>query len=259
MSVAIAPAPVAPPRSPLRAAPGTPPHDRGALRRARLFRGLDEETAHRFAGEFTVVSVPEATVLFAPGEPVDRLYLVLCGTVKLVSPASNGRGCVLELVGPGEQFGDAELVQGDAGELSAAAVSDAVLAVLPREALERWIERRPQISLALLQVLMRRLRRRDREIADLVAGDVPERIARQLMRLARRLGTRQGGVVHVPHGLTQTELGQLVGASRETVNKVLGDFAGRGWLRLEGRSFAILDAARLARRARIGVVPAPAG
>jgi CRP-like cAMP-binding protein len=69
--------------------------------------------------------------------------------------------------------------------------------------------------------------------------------------MAGRFGTRDGGVLRVTHDLTQEEIAQLVGASRETVNKALADFASRGWLRLDGKSIIILDPERLARRARV--------
>ena len=79
---------------------------------------------------------------------------------------------------------------------------------------------------------------------------MPGRVAKNLLQMAGRFGTRDGGVLRVTHDLTQEELAQLVGASRETVNKALADFAHRGWLRLEGKSVLISDSERLARRAR---------
>ena len=75
-------------------------------------------------------------------------------------------------------------------------------------------------------------------------------MAKNLLQMAGRFGTRDGGVLRVTHDLTQEELAQLVGASRETVNKALADFASRGWLRLDGKSVLILEPDRLARRAR---------
>jgi CRP-like cAMP-binding protein len=79
---------------------------------------------------------------------------------------------------------------------------------------------------------------------------VPGRVAKALLDLADRFGVRTEDGVHVAHDLTQEELAQLVGASRETVNKSLADFAGRGWLRLEGRAVTLLDVERLRRRAK---------
>ena len=102
----------------------------------------------------------------------------------------------------------------------------------------------------LLRVVARRLRRTNTMLADLIFVDVPGRVAKQLLQLAQRFGSVDGGQLRVTHDLTQEELAQLVGASRETVNKALADFAQRGWLRLEGKSVVILDRERLARRAR---------
>ena len=101
-----------------------------------------------------------------------------------------------------------------------------------------------------LRGLARRLRRTNNNLADLIFTDVPGRVAKQLLQLAQRFGTQEGGALRVTHDLTQEEIAQLVGASRETVNKALADFAHRGWIRLEGKSVLISDSERLARRAR---------
>ena len=96
-----------------------------------------------------------------------------------------------------------------------------------------------------------RLRRINDIKADLVFTDVPGRVAKALLDLGSRFGVQQDNGLQVNHDLTQEELAQLVGASRETVNKALADFASRGWLRLDGKSVIILDPERLARRARV--------
>jgi CRP-like cAMP-binding protein len=102
----------------------------------------------------------------------------------------------------------------------------------------------------LLRALAQRLRRTNEAMADLVFSDVPGRVAKALLDLAEKFGDDESDGVRVRHDLTQEELAQLVGASRETVNKALSDFANRGWLRLEGRTVLLLDRERLARRAR---------
>ena len=79
---------------------------------------------------------------------------------------------------------------------------------------------------------------------------MPGRVAKQLLQLAQRFGTQEGDALRVTHDLTQEEIAQLVGASRETVNKALADFSQRGWIRVEGKSVLILDPERLAKRAR---------
>jgi CRP-like cAMP-binding protein len=94
-------------------------------------------------------------------------------------------------------------------------------------------------------VVARRLRRTNDNVADLIFTDVPGRVAKQLLQLAQRFGTQEDGALRVTHDLTQAEIAQLVGASRETVNKALGDFAHRGWITLEGKSVLISNAERL--------------
>ena len=79
---------------------------------------------------------------------------------------------------------------------------------------------------------------------------MPGRVAKALLQMADRFGSRESDGLRVRHDLTQEELAQLVGASRETVNKALADFAARGWIRLEPRSVTILDVERVERRAR---------
>ena len=106
------------------------------------------------------------------------------------------------------------------------------------------------MSLALLAALARRLRRTNDSVADLVFTDVPGRVAKALLDLANRFGRPTDEGVLVAHDLTQEELAQLVGASRETVNKALADFASRGWLKLEARAVLLMDVERLQRRSR---------
>jgi len=84
---------------------------------------------------------------------------------------------------------------------------------------------------------------------NLVFTDVPGRVAKALLDLADRFGEQTAEGLQVHHDLTQEELAQLVGASRETVNKALADFAARGWLTLSAKSVLIIDAERLAKRA----------
>jgi CRP-like cAMP-binding protein len=104
---------------------------------------------------------------------------------------------------------------------------------------------RPEITERLLRVLARRLRRTNDNVADLIFTDGPGRVAKQLLQLAQRFGAHEDGALRVNHDLTQKEIAQLVGASRETVNKALADFAHRGWITLEGKSVLISNCERL--------------
>jgi CRP-like cAMP-binding protein len=100
-----------------------------------------------------------------------------------------------------------------------------------------------------MKLLAARLRRANNHLVDAAYDDVPGRVARELLHLAQRFGTQQGDRWHVKHDLTQTEIAQLVGATRESVNKALCDFVHRGWITTDGKVALIHHPELLARRA----------
>src|ERR1700761_432623 len=220
------------------------------LRKAGLFQGVDPEASEALASQFEIFDAARGTTLFHEGEPGDSLYIVLAGKVKLGRRSSDGRENLVAVMGPSDQFGELSIFDPGPRTSTAVVVTDARIARLPKSALQKWVQERPQIAMQLLRVVARRLRRTNTMLADLIFVDVPGRVAKQLLQLAQRFGSVEGGQLRVTHDLTQEELAQLVGASRETVNKALADFAARGWLRLEGKSVGILDRERLSRRAR---------
>jgi CRP/FNR family transcriptional regulator, cyclic AMP receptor protein len=188
--------------------------------------------------------------VFAQGEPGDRLYIIISGKVKIGNRSPNGQETLLAILGPSDMFG--ELSVFDPGPRTSSAITiTAVRAVwMDRDALRIWIADRPEIAEQLLRVLARRLRRTNNNLADLIFTDVPGRVAKLLLQLAQRFGTQDDGALRVTHELTQEEIAQLVGASRETVNKALAEFAHRGWIRLDVKTVWICDSERLARRAK---------
>jgi CRP-like cAMP-binding protein len=220
------------------------------LRRAGLFQGVAVDDVEALGSQFEIFEASRGTTLFHEGEPGDSLYIVLAGKVKLGRRSSDGRENLVAIMGPADQFGELSLFDPGPRTATAVVVTDARLARLPKDALHKWAQDRPQIAMQLLRVVARRLRRTNTMLADLIFVDVPGRVAKQLLQLAQKFGSVDSGQLRVTHDLTQEELAQLVGASRETVNKALADFASRGWLRLEGKSVVILDRERLARRAR---------
>ena len=220
------------------------------LRRAPLFATLDDEAFRLLTDELTEVGLSRGASVFREGDQGDQLYFIVSGKVKLGRTSPDGRESLLAILGPGELFGEMALFDPSPRTATATAVSETRLAGLKNESLNGLLRTRPEVSAQLLQALARRLRRTNDSLSDLVFSDVPGRVAKNLLQMAGRFGTRDGGVLRVTHDLTQEELAQLVGASRETVNKALADFAHRGWLRLEGKSVLILEPERLARRAR---------
>jgi CRP/FNR family transcriptional regulator, cyclic AMP receptor protein len=221
-----------------------------ALKRAPLFTALDEEAAGALRRSMTEIQLTRGQVLFREGDPGDRLYVVSEGKIKLGRSSADGRENLLAIVGPGEMFGELSLFDPGPRTATATAVTDATVLALSNPDLRPWLTGRPEVALSLLRQVARRLRRTNEVLGDLVFSDVPGRVAKALLDLSKRFGIASEEGVHVSHDLTQEELAQLVGASRETVNKALADFASRGWLRLEARAVVLLDTERLQRRAR---------
>jgi CRP/FNR family cyclic AMP-dependent transcriptional regulator len=224
--------------------------DNDVLREAPLFRELDDEAAAALQASLTESRLRRGEVLFREGDSGDKLFIVTEGKVKLGKSSSDGRENLLAILGPGQMFGELSLFDPGPRSATVTAVTDCVMQSLSHDELLEWLTGRPAVARGLLAQLGSRLRKANDVVADLVFSDVPGRVAKALLDLASRFGRTADDGVHVHHDLTQEELAQLVGASRETVNKALADFASRGWLRLEPRSVVILDPDRLRRRAR---------
>jgi CRP-like cAMP-binding protein len=224
--------------------------DDDVVRQAPLFAALDQEAADALRATMSRVELDRGSVLFHEGDIGDRLYVIVDGKVKLGRASGDGRENLLAILGPGEMFGELSLFDPGPRNATATAIADTVLIGLGNEDLTAWLSGRPAVARQLLSALARRLRRTNEALADLVFSDVPGRVAKQLLDLSERFGTSVEDGLRVSHDLTQEELAQLVGASRETVNKALADFASRGWLRLEARAVVLLDVDRLRKRAR---------
>ncbi len=220
------------------------------VRRAPLFTALDEEAAVSLRSSMDTVKIAKGRILFKEGDDGEHLYVIIDGKLKLGTSSGDGRENLLSILGPGEMFGELSLFDPGPRTSTATAVTDARLLSLSHEKVIPWLKQNPEVSLQLLTRLSQRLRRTNEAVGDLVFSDVPGRVAKALIDLGDRFGKTTAEGLLVNHDLTQEELAQLVGASRETVNKALADFAGRGWLKLDGRSVLITDLDRLGKRSR---------
>jgi CRP/FNR family cyclic AMP-dependent transcriptional regulator len=223
---------------------------REILARAGLFQGVEPSAVAALTKQLEPVDFPRGHTVFAEGDPGDRLYIAISGKVKIGRRSPDGHENLLTIMGPSDMFGELSIFDPGPRTSSATTITEVRAVSMDRDALRAWIADRPAIAEQLLRVLARRLRRTNNNLADMIFTDVPGRVAKQLLLLAQRFGTREGEAMRVTHDLTQEEIAQLVGASRETVNKALADFAHRGWIRLEGKSVLISDSERMARRAR---------
>jgi CRP/FNR family transcriptional regulator, cyclic AMP receptor protein len=215
-----------------------------------LFAALDDDAGVALRVAMRYEQFSRGDVIFEEGDEGDKLFAVIDGKVKLARTAPDGRENLQAVLGPGEMFGELSLFDPKPRTAGAVALTDTVLASLAHEELRPWITGRPDVAVQLLQALAQRLRRTNDVLADLVFSDVPSRVAKALLGLAERFGQPTNEGIHVAHDLTQEELAQLVGASRETVNKALADFSARGWIRIESRAVVIRDIEGLTRRGR---------
>ena len=226
------------------------PQEEEVVRRAPLFTALDEAAALSLRASMDTVKIAKGSILFKEGDDGEHLYVIVDGKLKLGTSSGDGRENLLSILGPGEMFGELSLFDPGPRTSTATAVTDAKLLSLSHEKVIPWLKQNPEVSLQLLTRLSQRLRRTNEAVGDLVFSDVPGRVAKALIDLGDRFGKTTPEGLLVNHDLTQEELAQLVGASRETVNKALADFAGRGWLKLDGRSVLITDVERLTKRSR---------
>ncbi|MGD8149157.1 Crp/Fnr family transcriptional regulator [Ornithinimicrobium sp. Y1694] len=224
--------------------------DRTVVMKAPLFSALAEGDAERLMDSMTPHRLARGEVVFREGDPGDSLYVVLSGKVKLARTSGDGRENLLSVLGPGEMFGELSLFDPGPRLTTAYVVSNTEFISLGNEALRAYLADHPEVAMQMLAGLAHRLRRTNEGLSDLVFTDVPGRVAKALLDLSDRFGRRTDIGLLVAHDLTQEELAQLVGASRETVNKALADFAHRGWLLLGAKSVTLLDVHRLRRRAR---------
>ncbi|MDT5239322.1 MAG: family transcriptional regulator, cyclic receptor protein, partial [Mycobacterium sp.] len=227
--------------------------DRGnvdeVLAKAGIFQGVQASANSALMEQLRPVDFPAGHMVFAEGDPGDRLYIIVSGKVKIGRRSAGGDENLLTIMGPSDMFGELSIFDPGPRTSSATTITEVRAVSMDRDALRAWIADRPEIAGQLLRVLARRLRRTNNNMADLIFTDVPGRVAKQLLHLGQRFGTREGGAMRVTHDLTQEEIAQLVGASRETVNKALADFAHRGWIQVQGKSVLICDSERLAQRA----------
>jgi CRP-like cAMP-binding protein len=214
-----------------------------------MLQGVAPGAVSALAQQLRPVDFPRGHRVFAEGEPGDRLYIVITGKVKIGRCSPDGHENLLTIMGPSDMFGELSIFDPGPRTSSATTITEVRVVSMDRETLRAWIANRPETAERLLRILARQVRRTTNDLSDLIFTDVPGRVARQLLQLARRFGTQEHGALRVTHDLTQEEIAQLVGASRETVNKALSDFAHRGWIRLDGKSVLISDTERLARRA----------
>lgn len=229
---------------------GESPREEQLLRSSPLFGGMDGASARSLIAMMTRMELTKGDVLFNEGDDGHALYVIVKGKVKMARTARDGRENLLGLLGVGDMLGELSVFDPGPRLSRAHAVEESVVYELPKEVLDTWLDDHLEMSRHLMRALAQRIRRISNTMADLVFSDVPGRVAKAILDLGHRFGRMERGHVTVRHGLTQEELAQLVGASRETVNKALADFASRGWIDVHIGSVEVYEPERLRARSR---------
>ena len=190
-------------------------------------------------------------VLFHEGDPGDALFVVASGAVKVFLPSEDGEEAILATLRRGDFLGELALLDGAPRSASAVALEATETLALPREQFLALVAAEPAIRDALLALLAGELRRLTTHVAELHFLDLTGRLAARLARLAEEHGERlPDGTVRLDAPLTQTDLAAMIGATRQSVNKILGEFEADGLLRMERDVIVVPNLDRLARAAR---------
>lgn len=229
---------------------GESPREEQLLRSSPLFGGMDGNSARSLIARMNRMELIKGDVIFNEGDGGHALYVIVKGKVKMARTARDGRENLLGLLGVGDMLGELSVFDPGPRLSRAHAVEDSVVYELPKAILDEWLDDNLAMSRHLMRALAQRIRRISNTMADLVFSDVPGRVAKAILDLGHRFGRMERGHVTVRHGLTQEELAQLVGASRETVNKALADFAARGWIDVHIGAVEVYEPERLRARSR---------
>lgn len=218
-----------------------------------LFKDIPRDQAAQLLPKFKSDIFYKEDLIFAEHSTDRRVFFIRTGRVKLTKTARDGRIELINIYGRGQMVGEISVLDPEGGPRSASAIAmvdETRTASLSREDLLNWLKEHPKISLDLLETLANRMRKSNERLADLVFTDVSGRLAKTLLDLAVRFGSLDSRGLIVPHELTQEELAQLVGSSRETVNKALADFVNRGWIQRKGHTIIIFQPGKLIHRAQ---------
>jgi CRP/FNR family transcriptional regulator, cyclic AMP receptor protein len=217
------------------------------LRRCTLFSGLPEEDLRRLAAASSLRRYRRGQFVVHEGDPGDALLVVAEGSLKAVTTSPQGEELLLAVVEVGETVGELTVADGGARSATVAALVDAAVVRIPRDSVLAVAERSPALLRSLLAALAGTVRRLTGDAADLVFLDAPRRVVKLLLTQAldESAGPGQTLVVHLE--MTQSELAERVGASRQTVNAALQGFQRRGWISIDQRDVTLCDVPALRR------------
>lgn len=216
------------------------------LQEIPLFQALSEQQLHSISQDVQTRKFGQGDIIFREGDPGQVLYLVQSGQVRIYVNGLDGSETSVILFGrPGDMFGELAVIDGLPRSATAVALDKTVLCTISRESFRQHMQRFPQLALNFMKELTHRVRYNTRQMDSLASLPVSQRLARKLLELAQDYGRIEAGNVIIDMTLTQANLASLIGATRESTNKCLGDFRERQLIWFEHGCITVLDAAAL--------------
>jgi CRP-like cAMP-binding protein len=211
------------------------------LARNFLFRNLDPDVIERISALGTTVELAGNQVLFLKGDEGDALYGVLDGRIRISSGDADGKEIILNIIDPGDIFGEIALLDGKPRTADASAMAASQLFRVQRSDFLGLMAAEPRLTQHLLEMVCGRIRKTSEMLEDSAFLDLPARLAKRLLSLAKYYGDSSQETALTGIQISQAELGQLMGTSRESINKHLQYWRGRGWITL-GRGRVTIEA-----------------
>lgn len=230
--------------------------DANRLGDLELFQGLAPEQLGELNGLLRSSVIPAGTHFITAEQPGEVVYVILEGTVKIYVSREDGREVILAFLGPGDTVGEMSLMDSSGRSANVMTTERSRLLWMDRATFQGCLRAMSPLANNLIRLLANRLRFANEQIQALCTLDVPGRVARQILALADRYGSpprgeKVAGQVAIPLRLTQSDLGEIVGASRERVNQVIVDFKQRGFISVDAdHRILVQDRRGLARYCR---------
>ena len=212
-----------------------------SLSRVWLFNALAKDDLVRLSQLAKVrVYKPRETIV-SKGDPANEFYVLLRGRAKVSAQGKDGADAAINVMGPGEVFGEVGILDSQPRSATVTTLEECEMAVVDKRAFEGLLATSPEVAIKLLSVLAGRIRELTIRVEDRAFLDVPARLAKQLLWLAASHGTESNRGVRIALKLSQQELGDFIGATRESVNKNLRDWSRSGFIKHERDYLEILD------------------
>ena len=219
------------------------------LRKHPIFCDLDPEALDQLCRYAKHSTLKRGATIYAKGEPGNSLVAVISGTVKISVSSSDGRSAILNLIGPGEIVGEVAVLDGQARTADCTANTNCEIFIIDRREFLPFVRSQPALAMKFIELLCTRVRWTSDQVEQVILQNLPGRLASALIRLTEKHKTEPAGRTIA---ITQQEISEMVGMTRESINKQLRAWATRKWVRLEHGAIVVLDAKPLQALAEAG-------